>query len=227
MSTWLLSECGGGNRDSGRWREEASAVYQSTIMGMWGMERPEASGVRTVQGVDYTRGSDPDMYADAWTVRDAILCRKGADGFELPSTRYGATLVFVAGPNANQNSANGRPSSTMRRTFCPSAAGDYEFFKGAGGSARGTRRHGARGRDGGARGGDLHRPLRRPVEEGFRRRFPRPRVGASVSPSALAESRAGGTSTASYGPSCRLRSDFMTEGPLLRVHKLFAGCPPG
>ena len=26
VSTWLLSECGGGNRDSGRWREEASAV---------------------------------------------------------------------------------------------------------------------------------------------------------------------------------------------------------
>lgn len=126
VSTWLVAECGGGTHAA---RAQQTHAYLATIAGRWGMADPRGTSKRTLQGVDYTRGNDPAMYADAWTVRDAWLCtknpRKRHREFVL-SDRYPVTLVFVAGPNAGVDRG---ASSTTGRTKHPYAVRDYRFFR--------------------------------------------------------------------------------------------------
>lgn len=124
VSSWLYAECG--NVEDARQRQ--TDVFRTTIARQWGMLAPETSGVRTVQGVNYSTVMDPASYGDAWTVRDAYLCGKSANGrtFDL-RRRYPATLVFVAGPNAGARGAT--RWSTTERTFHSGAARDYIFFR--------------------------------------------------------------------------------------------------
>ena len=118
ISGWLIAECGKNNV------QKQNSVYMSTICGKWGMIQPNSTSVKTIQGVDYTNGTDPMMYADAWTVRNAKLCEKSNDF--VTRNQYPATLVFVAGPNAG---AKGTPRGSMVRTLNKHAERDYNFFE--------------------------------------------------------------------------------------------------
>ena len=135
VSSWLLSE-----------RAEKSTamatIFQSTVGPMWGMRTPEGTDTATIQGFDYKadprtgRGRASD-YANAWVVRNAFLSPKyytmsfggKTDPMFALGSRYPATLVFVAGPNANPRS-NGQ-KSTMFRTYSNAANKDYAYFRAA------------------------------------------------------------------------------------------------
>jgi hypothetical protein len=101
---------------AGTEHEERSRVFRSTICGMWGQVK--ANSPDTIQGVDYMSAEAKD-YNRAWVVRDAHL-------------EYGgectATLVFVAGPNANEDAGRTAGGST-KMTFSRKAEENYEFFK--------------------------------------------------------------------------------------------------
>ena len=43
--------------------------------------------------------------------------------------RYATTLVFAAGPNANDRALEREPASSMRRTYSARAKGSYEHFR--------------------------------------------------------------------------------------------------
>jgi hypothetical protein len=114
VAAWLDSEAG--PRDTRGPRTEAwSRVFRSTICGLWGQR--EAGSADTVQGIDYAGTSDPRDYAHAWVVRDALVGRRVA------------TLVFVAGPNANGRI--GRAGGSMQATLNKRAERSYGFFRAA------------------------------------------------------------------------------------------------
>jgi hypothetical protein len=109
VSAWL-------DAVAGTEHEERSRVFRSTICGMWGQVKRDSD--MTIQGVNYM-SAEAKAYNRAWVVRDAHL-------------EYGgectATLVFVAGPNANENAGKtARGSSKM--TFSQKAKESYEFFE--------------------------------------------------------------------------------------------------
>jgi hypothetical protein len=109
VSAWLDAVAGDEH-------EERSRVFRSTICGMWGQVKRDSPD--TIQEVDYMSAEAKD-YNRAWVVRDAHL-------------EYGgectATLVFVAGPNANENAGITAGGST-KMTFSQKAEESYEFFK--------------------------------------------------------------------------------------------------
>jgi hypothetical protein len=102
---------------AGTKHDERSRVFRSTICGMWG--QVEADSADTIQGVDYTKSKDANDYNRAWVVRDAHL----ENGSECT-----ATLVFVAGPNANEDAGETAGGST-KKTFSKEAQNKYVFFK--------------------------------------------------------------------------------------------------
>ena len=73
MSSWMSTEVEWWNRDK---------LYRETIDGMWGMRVPTGSDCDTIQGVDYTKCSQADAFADAWVVRNCVLSQKLADDFD-------------------------------------------------------------------------------------------------------------------------------------------------
>jgi hypothetical protein len=109
VSAWLDAVAGDKH-------EERSRVFQSTICGMWGQVKRDSPD--TIQGVNYMKSKNAKDYNRAWVVRDAHL-------------EYGgectATLVFVAGPNANEN-AEGTAGGSTKMTFSQKANESYEFF---------------------------------------------------------------------------------------------------
>jgi len=109
VSDWLDAVAGSDH-------EARSRVFRSTICGLWGQKA--RGSPETIQGVNYKASTDAADYDRAWVVRDANLEHDG---------ECTATLVFVAGPNAN-NSA-GKPGGSMRETFSQKAHDDYVFFK--------------------------------------------------------------------------------------------------
>lgn len=124
MSDWLLTEQKVGKKNPDR-------VYASTICAAWGMKHPTGADLATVQGRVYTSAL-PEEYNDAWVVRNAQLSSKTVTSKTSKfdhSKPFSATLVFVAGPNANEPHPGGDPSSTMRRTFNELAAEEYDVFR--------------------------------------------------------------------------------------------------
>ena len=109
VSDWLDAVAGSEH-------EARSRVFRSTICGLWGQHAPFDSD--TIQGVNYKTSTDAADYDRAWVVRDANLEHDG---------ECTATLVFVAGPNANRIA--GEQGGSMRETFSQKAHGDYVFFK--------------------------------------------------------------------------------------------------
>ena len=117
VSNWLLTT-------AGKVKHHMDITF-SQIANVWGMI--SSAGVRTIQGIDYTRGSDPEKYADATTVTGNISQKLG-NRFDTDNP-YPVVLAFVAGPNANTKSPHKGRDSTMRRTFDMRAARDYSFFR--------------------------------------------------------------------------------------------------
>jgi hypothetical protein len=109
VSAWLDAVAGSEH-------EERSRVFRSTICGMWG--QVEAGSDMTIQGVNYMKSEDAKDYKRAWVVRDAHLEYEG---------ECTATLVFVAGPNANENAGRTAGGST-KMTFSQKANESYDFF---------------------------------------------------------------------------------------------------
>ena len=117
VSNWLLTTAGK--------VKHCMDITFSQIANVWGMI--SSAGVRTIQGIDYTNGSDPEKYADATTVTGNISQKLG-NRFDTDNP-YPVVLAFVAGPNANTKSLHKGRDSTMRRTFDMRAARDYSFFR--------------------------------------------------------------------------------------------------
>ena len=117
VSNWLLTTAGK--------VKHCMDITFSQIANVWGMI--SSAGVRTIQGIDYTRGSDPEKYADATTVTGNISQKLG-NRFDTDNP-YPVVLAFVAGPKANTKSLHKGRDSTMRRTFDRLAATDYTFFR--------------------------------------------------------------------------------------------------
>lgn len=100
----------------------------------WGMANPGTGSVRTVQGVDYSSAMDPQLFADAWLVREGAVCRKYAtstdgnqfDGIFDSTDKIPVRLVFVAGPNGGCDQG---PNSATRATLCAAAVRDVKFLK--------------------------------------------------------------------------------------------------
>jgi hypothetical protein len=109
VSAWL-------DAVAGTEHEERSRVFRSTICGMWGQVKRDSPD--TIQGVNYM-SAEAKAYNRAWVVRDAHL-------------EYGgectATLVFVAGPNANEE-AGATAGGSSKMTFSRKAKESYEFFE--------------------------------------------------------------------------------------------------
>jgi hypothetical protein len=87
VSEWLYGECKGG-------RECGERLFRSTICGLWGQRARQVP--QTIQNVEYTN-AEAEAYGEAWVVRDAKLLSRGH------TDTVTATLVFVAGPNAQSN----------------------------------------------------------------------------------------------------------------------------
>ena len=109
VSDWLDAVAGSDH-------EARSRVFRSTICGLWGQKAHGSP--ETIQGVNYKTSTDAADYDRAWVVRDANLEHDGA---------CTATLVFVAGPNANADA--GKPGGSMRETFSQKAHNEFPFFK--------------------------------------------------------------------------------------------------
>ena len=109
VSAWL-------DAVAGTEHEERSRVFRSTICGMWGQVEPGSPD--TIQGVNYM-SAEAKAYNRAWVVRDAHLEYEG---------ECTATLVFVAGPNANGKAGKTAGGST-KMTFSRKAEESYEFFE--------------------------------------------------------------------------------------------------
>ena len=124
VSEWLYGECGGD-------RECGERLFRSTICGLWGQRARQSP--QTIQGVDYTN-ADAAAYGDAWVVRDAKLQSRGR------TDNVTATLVFVAGPNAQSEPRvpeNDEDYGSMYYTANQKAARSYgEFKKGVEASVR-------------------------------------------------------------------------------------------
>lgn len=109
VSDWLDAVAGSDH-------EARSRVFRSTICGLWGQKA--RGSPETIQGVNYKTSTDARDYDRAWVVRDANLEHDG---------KCTATLVFVAGPNANGSAGN--TGGSMRETFSQKAHDEYPFFK--------------------------------------------------------------------------------------------------
>ena len=109
VSDWLDAVAGSEH-------EARSRVFRSTICGLWGQKA--RGSPETIQGVNYKTSTDAADYDRAWVVRDASLEHDG---------ECTATLVFVAGPNANGSAGN--QGGSMRETFSQKAHDEYPFFK--------------------------------------------------------------------------------------------------
>lgn len=109
VSDWLDAVAGSEH-------EARSRVFRSTICGLWGQKA--RGSPETIQGVNYKTSTDARDYDRAWVVRDANLEHDG---------ECTATLVFVAGPNANRSAGN--TGGSMRETFSQKAHDEYPFFK--------------------------------------------------------------------------------------------------
>jgi hypothetical protein len=109
VSAWLDAVAGSEH-------EERSRVFRSTICGMWGQVKPGSD--MTIQEVNYMKSEDAKDYNRAWVVRDAHLEYEG---------ECTATLVFVAGPNANEEAGITAGGST-KKTFSQKANESYDFF---------------------------------------------------------------------------------------------------
>jgi hypothetical protein len=99
VSAWLRGECICGNQTEARLNE----LFSATIAYRWGHVRAGSDGTDTIQGVDYTKTTSAADFGDAWVVRDANLRRAGTDAT--------AALVFVIGPNANNERKGGKERS--------------------------------------------------------------------------------------------------------------------
>ena len=102
--------------------KEQEKLFLSTICGLWGQETNE-SGDETIQNVNYRNTQDKREYADAWVVQNASLLNKPTGNI------IKASLVFVAGPNANESASNKRSGGSMYYTLNKKAIDDYNFFK--------------------------------------------------------------------------------------------------
>ena len=109
VSAWL-------DAVAGTEHEERSRVFRSTICGMWGQVKPGSD--MTIQEVNYM-SAEAKAYNRAWVVRDAHLECGG---------ECTATLVFVAGPNANEDAGRTAGGST-KMTFSRKANESYDFFE--------------------------------------------------------------------------------------------------
>ena len=124
VSSWMRAEAG---EDP----EDQDALFNSTINKMWGLVDIDSSDTSTYQGVDYVSTIDPRDYADAWVVRNAMVCVKST----IPklkfvvSQRTPCSLIFVAGPNARRpgNNPCGSMTRTSNRRACKSS--EYTFFR--------------------------------------------------------------------------------------------------
>ncbi len=137
VSNWLMTYAG-----------DLNELFLGTIHKKWGMLVPQGStSVKTIQGIDYKKTTNPERYADAWVVDYAILSKKrqstidsdiikdlktidpamyfNALGYELDKT-FPAILVWVAGPNAG---FKGTPEGSGARTFNFHAANNWNFFR--------------------------------------------------------------------------------------------------
>jgi hypothetical protein len=118
VSEWLYGECKGD-------RECGERLFRSTICGLWGQRARQVT--QTIQNVEYT-SAEAAAYGEAWVVRDAKLQSRGHDNTVT------ATLVFVAGPNANAKLGRIPPTDpehygSMYYTTNRKAAGKYDEFK--------------------------------------------------------------------------------------------------
>jgi hypothetical protein len=122
MSAWLSGECSSEPERNDLFRD---TIGGHAIGGLWGLRQAGSTDRETIQGIDYRELADPRGYADAYVVRDAVLCGKSPSGF-VPSNTVTASLVFVGGPNAG---ARKGPTSSTTRTLNPNAIADYSFFR--------------------------------------------------------------------------------------------------
>ena len=123
VSSWMLAEAGENSMDQ-------DALFNSTINEMWGLVDIDSSDTSTYQGVDYVSTIDPRAFADAWVVRNAMVCAKSTIPLEfVVSQRTPCSLIFVAGPNARApgRNAHGSMNRTSNRRACKSS--EYTFFR--------------------------------------------------------------------------------------------------
>ena len=104
------------------------------ISNAYGLKDPKRKRCDTIQVVDYTKIDNPRMYADAWSVPQAVLSDKipatDTDGpFYDPLRTYPTTLVFCGGPNAHKPRKGTDETSSMRRTYSSKANEDRAFLE--------------------------------------------------------------------------------------------------
>ena len=131
ISNWMLT-ASANSHDAPLW----NAIYQETIDRAWGLTDVSGDAPGTIQGVDdYRTADDPRVFGDAWVVPGCRLSAKVEDRrrpgrMTIDKMKaYQTSLIFVAGPNADESSCDREPSSSMRRTFSNAAFGSYDIFK--------------------------------------------------------------------------------------------------
>ena len=122
VSEWMHGEHPGDGKEQ---EQERERLFRSTICGLWGQKARQSH--KTIQGVNYMSADRAAAYADAWVVRDAKLRHREFGARASVS----ATLVFVAGPNANKTPAPSDPNDygSMWATANAPANRDYAFFR--------------------------------------------------------------------------------------------------
>jgi hypothetical protein len=121
ISSWLMGEAGNNTLKQNK-------LYKDHLWNRWGLIDMNSTSPRTRQGVDYTKCSTKDyarMYADAWTINRVRLCTKRRTGGFNSTETFGATLVFVAGPNMG---AGRSTIGSTARTRLPEST-TYDIFK--------------------------------------------------------------------------------------------------
>ena len=125
VSNWLITA-------SESWAVRSR--HFARISGSFGLRSPEGTDTATIQGIDYTTSGvmGARMYADAWCCQGVRLSDKrvtGTAAARFDTTRtYPTTLVFCAGPNA-QEPGRASASSSMRRTFSQRAHDELSFLE--------------------------------------------------------------------------------------------------
>ena len=79
----------------------------------------------TVQGDDYVNSRNPNIYGQAWVVRDAIMSSSNASGHFLYEQTFSASLIFGGGPNVG---SGGKARGSRKRTKSIAAVEGFRFF---------------------------------------------------------------------------------------------------
>jgi len=109
---------------------EKHKAFLNSFNGVWGLvDGPNGTSTETLQGIDFTKATDPEAYNQAFVLDKcqlSALTNSDQGKILVPGRKNEVTLVFADSINANPDV--GSPTGTMKRTLNQKAINDYDFF---------------------------------------------------------------------------------------------------